>query len=172
MTTYLDSFLESPILSRIRRNHGLEHATIHVLSKKYPSTSMVGHSDVTGFWLIGDLNAEQIREGVITAMTRMQQGERRLAVHPNCGTNFVTSGAFAGLAAAAALIGARRATDKFARLPMVIVLATLGLIVSQPFGFLIQERVTTSGDPGNMEIVEIIPTRRGRFKAHRIVTRG
>lgn len=172
MSTYLDTFLESPIISRVRRNHGLEHATIHVLSKKHPGVSLVGHSDVTGFWLIGDLTTAQVQDGVSTAMSRMKRGEHKLAVHPNCGTNLVTSGAFAGLAAAAALMGARRPSDKFARLPMVVVLATIGLIIAQPFGFLLQERVTTSGDPGDMEIVEIIPTRRGRFKAHRIVTRG
>lgn len=172
MSTYLDTLLETPILSRIRRNHGLEHATIHVLSKKFPGTSLVGHSDAAGFWLIGDLSADQVREGVYTAMARMKQGERKLAIHPNCGTNLVTSGAFAGLAAAAALIGARRPADKFARLPLVVVLATIALIAAQPFGFVLQEHVTTSGDPGDMEIVEIIPTRRGSFKAHRIVTHG
>jgi hypothetical protein len=172
MTTYMDTFLDIPVISRIRRNHGLEHAAIHILSKKHPGVSLVGHSDPGGFWLIGNLKTEQVRDGVQTALDRLRRGERKLAVHPNCGTNFVTSGVFAGLAAAASLIGARRATDKFARLPMAVALATLGLIAAQPFGFIVQERITTSGDPGEMEIVEIIPARRGRLNAHRVVTRG
>ena len=172
MTTYLDSFLDTPVISRIRRNHGLEHAAIHVLSKKYPGVSLVGHSDPGGFWLIGNLSTAQVKEGVETALDRLRRGEHKLAIHPNCGTNFVTSGAFAGLAAAASLLGARRATDRFARLPMAMALATLALIASQPLGFIVQERVTTSGDPEEMEIVEIIPSRRGRLNAHRIVTRG
>ena len=172
MTTTIDSVLETPVISRIRRNHGLEHASIHVLSKRHPGVSLVGHSDPGGFWLIGNLTTEQVRDGVDTALARLRRGERKLAVHPNCGTNFVTSGVFAGLAAAAAMLGARRATEKFTRLPMAMALATLALIAAQPLGFIVQERITTSGDPGAMEIVEITPARRGRFNAHRILTRG
>lgn len=172
MTTSQASILATPILSRIRRNHGLEHASIHVLSRLHPGITLVGHSDAGGFWIIGDLTTEQVREGIFTALARLRRGEHKLAIHPNCGTNFVTSGAFAGLAAAAALIGARSAGDRFARLPLAIVLATLGLIVAQPFGFMVQERVTTSGNPEELEITEIIPTQRGRLKAHRVVTRG
>ncbi|HUF37387.1 MAG TPA: DUF6391 domain-containing protein [Anaerolineales bacterium] len=172
MTTYLENVLETPILSRIRRNHGLEHASIHVLSKSHPDVSLVGHSDPGGFWLVGNLTTEQVRDGVRTALARLRNGEHKLAVHPNCGTNFVTSGAFAGLAAAAVFIGAHKVTDRFARIPMAIAVATLALIASQPFGFVLQERVTTSGDPRDMEIVEIYPSRRGGFNAHRVVTRG
>ncbi len=172
MTTYLETILETPLLSRIRRNHGLEHATIHVLSKQHPGVALVGHSDTGGFWLIGNLTTEQVRDGVRTALGRLRAGEHKLAVHPNCGTNFVTSGAFAGLAAAAVFMGAKKATDKLARIPMAIALATLALIAAQPFGFAFQERVTTSGYPGVLEIVEVVPTRRGRFNAHRVVTRG
>jgi hypothetical protein len=172
MTTYFETVLESPILSRIRRNHGLEHATIHVLSRQNPGVSLVGHSDAGGFWLIGDLATDQVVDGVQTALARLRNGEQKLAVHPNCGTNFVTSGAFAGVAAAAVFMGARKVTDKFARIPLAIALATMALIAAQPFGFIVQERVTTSGVPGALEIVEVIPSRRGRFNAHRVVTRG
>jgi hypothetical protein len=70
------------------------------------------------------------------------------------------------------MFGARRWTDKVARLPLAVSLATLALIVTQPFGFLLQEHVTTSGRPGTLEIVDVIPTRRGRFTAHRVLTRG
>ena len=172
MLTYLDEVLESPIVSRIRRNHGLEHATIHVLSKSHPGVALVGHSDARGFWLVGDLTTDQVRDGVLTALARLRNGEHKLAVHPNCGTNFVTSGAFAGLAASAVFIGAKKATDKLARIPMAIAIATMALIAAQPFGFAVQERVTTSGKPGNLEMVQIVPARRGRFTAHRVITRG
>jgi hypothetical protein len=36
----------------------------------------------------------------------------------------------------------------------------------------IQEQVTTSGVPGDLRVVDIIPTQRGRFKAHQVITRG
>ncbi|NUM45688.1 MAG: hypothetical protein HUU38_13375 [Anaerolineales bacterium] len=166
------NILEIPSISRIRRNHGLEHATIHILSRKSPKTPMAGHSDTGGFWLIGDLETNLIRQCAGEALQRMKNGEHKLAVHPNCGTNFVTAGMAGGLAGAAAMFGTRKWSEQVARLPLAISFATLALIFTQPFGFLLQEHVTTSGKPGAMEIVDVIPTRRGKFTAHRIITRG
>jgi hypothetical protein len=166
------SFLDFPPLSRIRRNHGLEHATIHMLSRKSPRTPMAGHSDMGGFWLLGELDTELVKQCAVEALHRMKNGEHKLAIHPNCGTNFVTAGMAGGLAGAVAMFGARRWNDKVARLPLAVSMATLALIFTQPFGFLLQEYVTTSGRPGTLEIVEVIPTRRGRFTAHRVETRN
>ena len=49
---------------------------------------------------------------------------------------------------------------------------SLALVLAQPLGLLLQERITTSGEPGSLRVVEIIPRKRGRVKAHRIVTEG
>jgi len=169
----LEKVLNTTPISRIRRNHGLEHATIHILSQKFPKSSIAGHSDVGGFWLLGELNGDDIQIAAEQALMRMRGGEHNLAVHPNCGTNFVTAGIAAGVAGTFAMLGAgRRWQDKIYRLPLAMSLATLALIFAQPLGFLFQERVTTSGQPGELEIVDVIPTKRGRFKAHRVVTRG
>ena len=103
----------------------------------------------------------------------MKNGERRLAVHPNCGTNLVVAGTIAGLAGASAMFGVgKRWQDKLERLPLAAALATFGLILAQPLAIRLQENVTTSGEPGNLEIVEVIPSQQGRFKAYRIVTIG
>jgi hypothetical protein len=162
-----------PIISRIRRNHGLEHATLHILSQRYPKQSLAGHSDTGGFWVIGDVSIEDVYEAVEEARSRLKNGEKHLAVHRNCGTNFVTSGVMAGLAAAAAMLGVgTRVRDKLERLPVAMFLATIALIFSQPVGFFLQERVTTSADPGNMQVVEIVVSRKGRMKAHRVTTRN
>ncbi|MFC1922072.1 DUF6391 domain-containing protein [Chloroflexota bacterium] len=162
-----------PFISRIRRNHGLEHATLHVLSKRYPKQSLAGHSDTAGFWLIGDVSIEDVYEAVEEALTRLRDGEKNLAVHRNCGTNFVTSGVLAGLAAVVAMFGVgQRSRDKLERLPLAMFFATLALIFSQPLGFLLQERVTTSAEPGDLQVIEIVASRRGRMKAHRITTRN
>lgn len=169
----LQSFLEIPIVSRIRRNHGLEHASLHVLAKRLPGRSMGGHSNPDGFWLVGELPTEAVQESVQEALQRLQSGEAHLAVHPGCGTNFATAGSLAGLAGVMGMWGAGpRKRDKLERLPLVATLATLALILAQPLGLRLQKLVTTSGDPGNMEIVEIIPTRRGTLKVHRVITRG
>ena len=162
-----------PIVSRVRRNHGLEHATLHILSQRYPKRSLAGHSDTGGFWIIGEVSIEDVYEAVEEALSRLRNGEKHLAVHSNCGTNFVTSGVLAGLAAVAAMFGVgSRTRDKLERLPLAMFVATLALIFSQPLGFFIQERVTTSAEPGRLQVIEIVATRKGRMKAHRVTTRN
>lgn len=164
---------DTPFISRIRRNHGLEHATLHVLSERHPKRNLAGHSDTGGFWIIGDVSIEDVYESVEEALSRLKDGEKNLAIHRNCGTNFVTSGVLAGLAAGVAMFGVgKRTRDKLERLPIAMFVATLALIFSQPLGFSLQERVTTSATPGDLEVIEIVATRRGRMKAHRITTRN
>ncbi|MBC8506699.1 MAG: hypothetical protein ISR58_05645 [Anaerolineales bacterium] len=172
-SSILKSFLAQQVISRIRRNHGLEHATLHVLAEKNAARSMGGHSNPSGFWLVADIPTEEIQEAVREALRRLRAGERHLAVHPGCGTNFATAGTMAGLAGVVGMwgVGARK-RDKLERLPLVATLATLALIFAQPFGNVLQKHITTSGDPGDMEIVEITFTQRGRVKAHRVITRG
>ena len=161
------------LANRIRRNHGLEHATLNILAQHFAYTSMAGHSDPGGFWILGDIPTEGLQDAVAEALARLHAGERGLALHVNCGTNFVTAGMLAGLAGSAAMLGAgRRLRDKLERLPVAISLATLALIVARPLGFLIQEKLTTSGDLGQLEVVKIFATRRGWVRAHRILTRG
>lgn len=167
------SITNLPVISRIRRNHGLEHATLHVLTGQKVGTRLGGYSDFKGFWLVGDLSVEQVEQGVKEALRRLKAGERHLAVHPNCGTNFATAGSLAGLAGVMGMLGVgSRRRDKLERLPLVATLATLALIFAQPLGLNVQKHLTTSGNPGDLEIVEVVPTRKGQLKAYRILTRG
>ena len=163
--------LESPAISRIRRNHGLEHATIHLLSQAKPGRPLAGHSDFGGFWLLGDVGTEELTEVVQQALNRLQNGERELAIHPNCGTNFATSGIFAGLGAFLAFAGSGpKFREKLDRLPLAIAFTTLALILTQPLGPRLQRTVTTSGDPGGLHILRVVRTEvRGRT-AHRVET--
>jgi hypothetical protein len=172
-TTKITNRRELPFISRIQRNHGLEHATLHILSQRYPKRSLAGHSDARGFWIIGDVGLEDVYDAVEEGLSRLRDGEKHLAVHRNCGTNYVTSGILAGLAAGTAMLGAgRRTRDKLERLPFAMFFATLALIFSQPFGLVLQERVTTSAEPGNLQVIEIMAARKGRMKAHRVTTRN
>ena len=134
---------------------------------------MGGYSDFNGFWLLGDLEEKDIREGVDEALARLRNGETDLAVHPNCGTNFATAGSLAGMAGLLGMLGvgsSRR--EKLERLPMVAVFATLALILAQPLGLRIQKNLTTSGEPGDLEVTQVIRSQKGRMKTHRILTRG
>jgi len=166
------TILDFPLISRIRRNHGLEHATLNVLSQRFPNQTLAGYSVPAGFYILGDVPTAQVREAVIQALARMQTGERYLAIHATCGTNFAAAGFVAGLLAWLGVAGAKSKREKVERLPLVIALVTLGLILSQPLGPVIQARITTSGDPGDLAIVDVSLIRFGRLIVHRVITQG
>jgi hypothetical protein len=173
MPNFLQSIWNNHSISRIRRNHGLEHATLTILAQQYPNTPMAGRSNTVGFWLLGEVPTEAVQQAVTEALARMKAGEHHLAVHPHCGTNYVVSGTLAGLAGASAMSGVGpRMRDKLDRMPLAASLATLALITSQPLALMLQARLTTSGEPGDLEVVEVIPTRRGGIMAHHVITQG
>ena len=162
------NLLEYPLILTTRRNHGLEHATIHVLSAAKPGRPLAGRSTPFGFYLYGDVGDEELQGAVNDALQRMKGGEKRLAVHPGCGTNYLASGAAASLGALTVLsIGDRKA--RWSRLPDVLVVATLALIVAQPIGPKLQEHITTCADMGDLEIAAV---RRLGPKSHYVATRS
>lgn len=168
------SSLNLGIISLIRRNHGLEHATINLLSKKFPNVSFSGYSDHKGFWIVGDVSTDALLETAQQALTRMKGGERGLAIHTNCGTNYVTAGLLAGsMTWLATLGGGNSFKKKLDRWPLMVLLVTGALIVAQPLGPKVQEHVTTSGEPGNLVVKQIVRYERnlpGRPNLHRILT--
>ncbi len=165
--------LEFPPISRIRRNHGLEHATLHALADVLPNARLAGYSDFGGFWILGEVPTETLSNAVEEALSRLRAGESNLAIHPNCGTNFATAGLLAGLAGAISMLGSgRKLRDKLSRLPLTAVLATLALAVAQPVGLTVQEQVTTSGVPRTLEVVSITRNKRRNMTVHRVQTRG
>jgi hypothetical protein len=166
------TILDLPILSRIRRNHGLEHATLNILSGRFPHLRLGGYSYSGGFFIFGQVPTSDLSAAVIEALMRLEGGERGLAVHARCGTNYAAMGLVAGLLAWLGMAGANTRRSRLERLPLVISLATLGVMFSQPLGPLLQQRVTTSGDPQGLRLVEIIPNRRGAITIHRVVTGG
>jgi len=166
------TILDIPVPSRIRRNHGLEHATINILSQRFPYRRLAGYSFPGGFFILGDIPTADLREAVIQALVRMNNGERTLAIHDHCGTNYVASGFVAGLLAWLGMAGAKSKRDKVERLPLVIALATFGFIASQSLGPVLQQRVTTSGDPQGMSILDVFPIKFGQFSLHRVGTQG
>ncbi|MFM8321962.1 MAG: DUF6391 domain-containing protein [Chloroflexota bacterium] len=169
----LTSLLDFTPLSRVRRNHGLEHATLHVLAERMPGKPIAGYSDLGGFWIVGDLDTEALTDAAAEALRRLQSGQSGLAVHPNCGTNFVTAGMLAGGAALMAMAGVGRSRrEKLERLPLAISFATLALMVAQPLGLRLQGSVTTCGQPGDLRITEVMLHQAGSSTIHRIKTQG
>jgi len=175
MPGLLDDALATPVIARIRRNHALEHATIHLLAARFPQRPLIGRSDARGFTLYGDVPTEAVEQAVVGALNRLRQGEQRLALHPNCGTNLLTAGFLAGSAVFLGMGGRRtgeRMADRLLRLPTAILMATLALLAAQPLGMAIQQRVTTLADPGWTEIRSIRLQRTRPLPTHRVTTTG
>jgi len=174
MLNSLTHLLNQPVLIRIRRNHGLEHATIHMLSAKYPRTPIAGRADASGFFILGRLPTDAVAASAEEAASRLRAGEGHLAIHPNCGTNFLTAAVLAGLASFGTLLGGRtdRARDRLERLPLAILATVLALIIAQPIGSAAQRHVTTSGEIGGLRISDIERLRSGRTTVHRVRTQG
>lgn len=174
----LQPALNVPYVRRTRRNHGLEHATVHVLSSRIASLSAAGRSDADGFWLMGDLPTEQVESAAHEALRRMKAGEARLAIHPNCGTSLLTTGTMVGLAALIGSIGVKKGAFQYlSRLPSVIVLSIFAILFSRPLGLQLQEHITTSGDLGDLEIVKIERSdgrgvMGGKMVLHRVTTKS
>ena len=51
--------LDLPFILETRRNHALEHATLHMLARTHKG-SMAGHSNPTGFFLLGDFSTQEV----------------------------------------------------------------------------------------------------------------
>jgi len=171
--------LNIPIIRRIRRNHGLEHATIHVLSHKIKNQSMAGRSTNTGFYLYGNVSTGEVEAAAHDALSRMRSGEHGLAIHPNCGTGLVTAGILTSFATLVGTAGMKRGfLERLSRLPTIVLLSTMSLLVSQPLGLALQQHFTTLGDPGGLEIVDVsrfefpIPLANQRMTVHFVRTRS
>ena len=139
------SVLDWGPFSRVRRNHALEHATLQVMAEKNPRLRMAGYSDPNGFWVIGEVDTQEVEESAQQALDPPAR-RRKQSRHPShCGTNLVTTSLLAGAAAAIGMLGAGRTTrERVERLPMVISLVALTMMASQPVGPYVQEHVTTS----------------------------
>ncbi|NLN70300.1 MAG: hypothetical protein GX142_05895 [Chloroflexi bacterium] len=167
------SFLDLRPISRTRRNHGLEHATLHVLSQRFPGLRLGGISSPRGYTIVGNVSAEDVAEAAIEALKRLRAGEADLAQHPNCGTNFAIPGAFAGLAGWLATLGSDKSfKSKLERLPLVIIMASVALILTYPLGPVIQKRVTASGDPQGLELERVETSIRAGLRLNHVTTRG
>ncbi len=166
-----NSILDLPFVLETRRNHALEHATLHVLADKYPRQNMGGHSNPTGFFILGNFPTEDVQSAVMQALTRLRAGESGLAIHAGCGTNLATTAILAGTFAWFAMRGAKSTFGRILRAPFAIAFALLGVVLSKPLGPLLQQKITTDADMGNLQIMEVRPSLRGRVTAHRVITK-
>lgn len=151
--------LEFGPIGATRRNHAIEHATIHILSRMRPETSMAGRSNSRGFVIYGDIATESVGQAVSEAIRRISAGEVGLAIHPNCGTNMVTTAVLTATSTLLAGIGGRR-RHWLDRIPAAMIAALLAVFVAHFVGPTLQQRVTTSTYLG---VVDVLGVQRREF---------
>jgi hypothetical protein len=164
------NLLELPLIAKIRRNHALEHATIHVLTQHDPQRYLVGRTTASGFYVFGEVEIEEVAAAVSEALVRLQRGEHHLAVHPRCGTNLATAGVLAGLFSFVAMSG--RSRSRLAKLPQILLAATIAVIAAQPLGLALQKHVTTLPEVEGVTTEEITRLQKGQVVAHQVRTKS
>ena len=164
------NLLRHPFVLRVRRNHALEHAIMHLLSRNSPPPQLVGRSDWSGISLYGEVDTPAVLQAARQGLARLQAGESRLRLHPRCGTNLAVGVFLSGCAVYAATEMSRKSVlRRFLR----TVTYVIGVIfIARPLGMLVQRHVTTIPDLGDLRIKEIRKERRGGTITHRIVTAG
>jgi hypothetical protein len=151
------------MLDRIRQHHGIEHATVTLLSQRIKGAQLVARSDFDGFTVFGEVGTADLRATAEEALARLQAGERELRIHPNCGTNLAAAGILSGVAAFVAGSGQRRSLW-WDRLPSAILAATLALLAAPSVGRWLQEHVTTSSQVAGLRIAGVERSPGGQLK--------
>ena len=146
----------------------MEHATLKILARKYDDKTLAGHSNRTGFFLFGDMTTEDVRDAIREAMTRLRAGETGLAIHPGCGTNMAASMILPMTLASVPFQSGRSTRGRFLLLPVSMMFALFGYLLSKPLGPWLQRNITTEANLGDLQVKEITPVRKG---VHRITTK-
>ena len=103
-------------------------------------------------------------DAVLEAIQRIRAGESHLAIHPNCGTNMVTTAVLA--AGATLLASAGPGAVSSDRIPAGLLGAMIGVFAAQFVGSNLQEKVTTCADLGPVEILDIQRREMGKRVLH------
>lgn len=135
----------------VKQNHALEHATIVLLSQKYPNVRLAGISFAAGFFVFGDIPTEAIIPTANEALTLLRTTHPELAIHERCGTNLAVSGLLTGMAA----MTVARMRRPFNSFNNVILASTAALILSRPLGLMMQRYITTQTPNTSMSVVNV-----------------
>ena len=129
---------------------------------------MAGHSNPTGFFILGELLTEDVRAAVNEAYARLRSGESELAIHPGCGTNLVATAFLPATMAWIPISGARSNRWRLMLIPLAILFGVFGFFLSKPLGPWLQRNITTEANLGNMQVIDVTLVRKG---VHRIITK-
>jgi hypothetical protein len=168
----LDRLLNQEVPARVRSNHALEHATLHILQEKGFNGGLGGISDAGGFWIYGEVETEMLDAAAHEGLERLAKGEKDLAIHPNCGTNLAVGSLAAGGLAWMSMAGTKGNTGRrLRRLPVAVLMGLVGYQLAKPLGPMLQEQITTNADVTGLEIIGVMRYDVMERRVHRVSTR-
>ena len=139
----------------LRRNHALEHATIAVMMEREPGRRFNGFSTDDGFFVQGVRSTGEVDSAAREALRRLRAGEKKLAVHRNCGTTIVAANLLAAVFFLVAVgVGLYLGWDIYL---LILGGVVLSLILRVPLSLFLQRFVTTDADLSNAEVGWVEP---------------
>lgn len=146
----------------LRRNHALEHATIVVMMEREPGRKLNGFSTDDGFFVQGVRSLDEVDSAAREALRRLRAGERRLAIHRNCGTTIVAVNLLTALFFLGALgVGLYVGLNLYL---LILGSVLLAFVLRVPLSLLLQRFVTTDADLTNVEVGWVEPARPGDLR--------
>lgn len=154
MNVMQQAFYQVTLGAPVRENHALEHATIVLLSKRYPEARLSGISFAAGFFVFGDVPTEAIRPAADQALARLRGGEPEMAIHERCGTNLAVT----GLLTAFSAMTVARLRKPYGTFNNIMLATTASIVAGRPLGLLVQRYITTRTPASNLRIGAISRT--------------
>jgi membrane protein implicated in regulation of membrane protease activity len=149
----------------LRRNHALEHATIAVMMEREPGRKLNGFSTDDGFFVQGVRSISEVESAAREALRRLQNGEKRLAIHRNCGTTIVAANLLAAILFLVALVlGVLYLGVGGDLYLMILGSVVLAFALRIPLSLILQRFVTTDADLTNAEVGWVEPAQPGDLK--------
>ena len=149
----------------LRRNHALEHGTIAVMMEREPGRKLNGFSTDDGFFVQGVRSLAEVESAAREAIRRLQNGEKGLAVHRNCGTTIVAANLLAAIFFLVALgLGLLYLGSNYLYL-LILGSVVLAFVLRVPLSLLLQRFVTTDADLKNAEVGWVEPAQPGDLKS-------
>ena len=148
----------------LRRNHALEHATIVVMMEKEPGRKLNGFSTDDGFFVQGVRSISEVESAAREAISRLKSGEKRLAIHRNCGTTIVAANLLAAIFFLVAL-GLVLYLDVGNLYLMILGSVVLAFALRIPLSLILQRFVTTDANLTNAEVGWVEPAQPGDLKS-------
>ena len=151
MNVLQQAYYQVTLGAPVRENHALEHATIVILSKRFPDVRFSGVSFASGFFVFGDVPTAAIRPAADQALARLRGDEPEMAIHERCGTNLAVTGMLTAFTA----MTVARMRKPYNNFNNIMLATTASIIAGRPLGLLVQRYVTTRTPASNFRIGEV-----------------